>query len=142
VVVLDRGIPGTHGDDVCKVLVTEGSSSRVLMLTAAGAVVPGDARLIYRLASNLADNAVRYNTADGRVGVTLTASTTEAALTVTNTGPLYRQTRSADCSNPSSALPRTGPPARTGTASACPSSQTSPRRTEPASRSIRSPAAA
>jgi DNA-binding response OmpR family regulator len=38
VVVLDRDIPGVHGDDVCKALVAEGSPSRVLMLTAAGAV--------------------------------------------------------------------------------------------------------
>jgi len=38
VVVLDRDIPGVHGDDVCKALVAEGSSSRVLMLTAAGSV--------------------------------------------------------------------------------------------------------
>jgi len=38
VVVLDRDIPGTHGDDVCKALVAGGSASRVLMLTAAGAV--------------------------------------------------------------------------------------------------------
>jgi DNA-binding response OmpR family regulator len=38
VVVLDRDIPGVHGDDVCKALVAKGSSSRVLMLTAAGAV--------------------------------------------------------------------------------------------------------
>ena len=38
VVVLDRGIPGTHGDDVCKAIVAEGSPSRVLMLTAAGSV--------------------------------------------------------------------------------------------------------
>jgi DNA-binding response OmpR family regulator len=38
VVVLDRGIPGTHGDDVCRALVAERSPTRVLMLTAAGAV--------------------------------------------------------------------------------------------------------
>jgi DNA-binding response OmpR family regulator len=38
VVVLDRDIPGVHGDDVCRALVAVGSSSRVLMLTAAGAV--------------------------------------------------------------------------------------------------------
>jgi DNA-binding response OmpR family regulator len=38
VVVLDRDIPGVHGDDVCKALVAEGSTSRVLMLTAAGSV--------------------------------------------------------------------------------------------------------
>jgi DNA-binding response OmpR family regulator len=38
VVVLDRDLPGVHGDDVCRALVTEGAQSRVLMLTAAGAV--------------------------------------------------------------------------------------------------------
>jgi DNA-binding response OmpR family regulator len=38
VVVLDRDIPGVHGDDVCKTLVADGSPTRVLMLTAAGSV--------------------------------------------------------------------------------------------------------
>jgi DNA-binding response OmpR family regulator len=38
VVVLDRDLPGVHGDEVCRSLVTEGSESRVLMLTAAGSV--------------------------------------------------------------------------------------------------------
>jgi len=38
VVVLDRDIPGVHGDEVCRILAAEGSPSRVLMLTAAGAV--------------------------------------------------------------------------------------------------------
>jgi DNA-binding response OmpR family regulator len=38
VVVLDRDIPGVHGDDVCRAIVDQGSRSRVLMLTAAGAV--------------------------------------------------------------------------------------------------------
>jgi len=38
VVVLDRDIPGVHGDDVCKALAAQGSPSRVLMLTAAGTV--------------------------------------------------------------------------------------------------------
>ena len=38
VVVLDRDIPGVHGDEVCRTLVAEGHASRVLMLTAAGAV--------------------------------------------------------------------------------------------------------
>jgi DNA-binding response OmpR family regulator len=38
VVVLDRDLPGTHGDDVCRALVTERSASRVLMLTAASTV--------------------------------------------------------------------------------------------------------
>ncbi|MGH9093128.1 MAG: response regulator transcription factor [Acidimicrobiales bacterium] len=38
VVVLDRDLPGVHGDDVCRALVAEGAQSRVLMLTAAGAL--------------------------------------------------------------------------------------------------------
>jgi DNA-binding response OmpR family regulator len=38
VVVLDRDIPGVHGDDVCKQIAAGRSPSRVLMLTAAGAV--------------------------------------------------------------------------------------------------------
>ena len=38
VVVLDRDLPGTHGDDVCRALVSDRSASRVLMLTAAGSV--------------------------------------------------------------------------------------------------------
>ena len=38
VVVLDRDLPGMHGDDVCRTLAADRSLSRVLMLTAAGAV--------------------------------------------------------------------------------------------------------
>ena len=38
VVVLDRDLPGLHGDEVCKVLVAGGCESRVLMLTAASTV--------------------------------------------------------------------------------------------------------
>lgn len=38
VVVLDRDIPGIHGDEVCRTLVTRGSATRVLMLTASGTV--------------------------------------------------------------------------------------------------------
>ncbi len=38
VVVLDRDLPGTHGDDICQALVVERSASRVLMLTAATTV--------------------------------------------------------------------------------------------------------
>jgi DNA-binding response OmpR family regulator len=38
VVVLDRDLPGTHGDDVCRSLVAEGCESRVLMLTASSSV--------------------------------------------------------------------------------------------------------
>jgi DNA-binding response OmpR family regulator len=35
VIVLDRDLPGVHGDEVCARLVADGSRSRVLMLTAA-----------------------------------------------------------------------------------------------------------
>src|ERR1700691_835774 len=38
VVVLDRDLPGTHGDEVCRTLVAERCESRVLMLTAARSV--------------------------------------------------------------------------------------------------------
>jgi DNA-binding response OmpR family regulator len=37
-VVLDRDLPGTHGDEVCRRLVAGPSGSRVLMLTAASTV--------------------------------------------------------------------------------------------------------
>jgi signal transduction histidine kinase len=49
--------------------------------------VPGDARLMYRLVSNLVDNAIRYNITGGRVEVRLVASAAGATLTMTNTGP-------------------------------------------------------
>ncbi|MEU4745921.1 response regulator transcription factor [Actinosynnema sp. NPDC023658] len=35
VIVLDRDLPGTHGDDVCAALIAAGCRSRILMLTAA-----------------------------------------------------------------------------------------------------------
>ena len=38
VVVLDRDLPGVHGDQVCRTLVTQRSETRVLMLTAASTV--------------------------------------------------------------------------------------------------------
>jgi len=47
----------------------------------------GDALLIDRLVSNLIDNAIRYNFTGGRIDVTVAADTTEATLSVTNTGP-------------------------------------------------------
>ncbi|GAA0326434.1 response regulator transcription factor [Actinoallomurus spadix] len=36
VVVLDRDLPRVHGDEVCRSLVADGATARVLMLTAAG----------------------------------------------------------------------------------------------------------
>ena len=38
VVVLDRNLPGVHGDEICRRIVAEGSGSRILMLTAASTV--------------------------------------------------------------------------------------------------------
>jgi DNA-binding response OmpR family regulator len=38
VIVLDRDLPGLHGDEVCQRLVAKGSRSRVLMLTAAATI--------------------------------------------------------------------------------------------------------
>jgi DNA-binding response OmpR family regulator len=38
VVILDRDLPGVHGDEVCRALVAGGSESRVLMLTAASTI--------------------------------------------------------------------------------------------------------
>jgi len=38
VVVLDRDLPGTHGDEVCRKIVADRAGSRVLMLTAASTV--------------------------------------------------------------------------------------------------------
>jgi DNA-binding response OmpR family regulator len=38
VVVLDRDLPGVHGDEVCRQIVAGGTGSRVLMLTAASTI--------------------------------------------------------------------------------------------------------
>ena len=38
VVVLDRDLPGTHGDEVCTALTTAGKNTRILMLTASAAI--------------------------------------------------------------------------------------------------------
>ncbi|MGC9666538.1 response regulator transcription factor [Planosporangium sp. 12N6] len=38
VVVLDRDLPGMHGDEICAALVSAGALTRVLMLTASGSV--------------------------------------------------------------------------------------------------------
>jgi len=38
VVVLDRDLPGVHGDEVCRWIATSGAGSRVLMLTAASTI--------------------------------------------------------------------------------------------------------
>ncbi|MEV0384960.1 HAMP domain-containing sensor histidine kinase [Nonomuraea sp. NPDC050643] len=52
------------------------------------AVTAGDPGLIESLVANLVDNAVRHNHAGGHVEVTTRTSGTQAALTVTNSGPV------------------------------------------------------
>jgi signal transduction histidine kinase len=50
------------------------------------ATVAGDSRLLYRLVSNLLDNAIRYNVVGGHVEVGLIGGTWGARLTIANTG--------------------------------------------------------
>jgi DNA-binding response OmpR family regulator len=38
VLVLDRDLPGVHGDDICRALAQRGAALRILMLTASGTV--------------------------------------------------------------------------------------------------------
>src|SRR5580704_4993276 len=38
VVILDRDLPGLHGDELCRQIVDSSSTTRILMLTAAGEV--------------------------------------------------------------------------------------------------------
>src|SRR3984957_6688790 len=38
VLVLDRDLPGVHGDQICRSLVAEGHEGRILMLTASGSI--------------------------------------------------------------------------------------------------------
>jgi signal transduction histidine kinase len=54
-------------------------------VTAASAA--GDPRLVGRLASNLLENAVRYNVRDGSIRVRLDPGPDHAMLTIANTGP-------------------------------------------------------
>ena len=88
---LDRKEPVDLAVVIGEVLHTHepsAASGRLHVNAALGdATVPGDARLIHRLASNLVDNAIRHNITGGRVDITLAAGATEATLTVTNTGP-------------------------------------------------------
>jgi signal transduction histidine kinase len=52
------------------------------------ALITGDPRLVERLVSNLVENAIRHNAADGDVEISLGADGTSAALKVANTGPV------------------------------------------------------
>jgi signal transduction histidine kinase len=52
------------------------------------APVPGDPRLLQRLAANLIDNAVRHNVDGGRIDIHVAGSGSRAALAIANTGPV------------------------------------------------------
>jgi signal transduction histidine kinase len=54
------------------------------------APVSGDPLLLQRMAGNLIDNAIRHNIPGGKVRVRVTASSRQATLTITNTGPVIR----------------------------------------------------
>jgi signal transduction histidine kinase len=59
-----------------------------LEVVASPAVFPGDARLAERLITNLLDNAIRHNHAGGTVMVRTATASGQAALSVSNTGPV------------------------------------------------------
>ena len=59
-----------------------------VVTTLAAAPATGDPTLVERLATNLVDNAVRYNIPDGRIEVRTATERGGAALSVTNTGPV------------------------------------------------------
>jgi signal transduction histidine kinase len=55
--------------------------------TLSAAPIRGDARLVKRLASNLVENALRYNIPDGQVDITASTESGHATLHIANTGP-------------------------------------------------------
>jgi signal transduction histidine kinase len=73
------------------VLAHAGDAARrdVAVRTAlAPAPIRGDARLIERMLANVLDNAVRYNSAGGRVDITTGVRDGRAIFTIANTGPV------------------------------------------------------
>jgi signal transduction histidine kinase len=60
----------------------------------------GDRILVERLAANLVDNAVRYNTTGGSIQVETGSDDDQSYLTVTNTGPLVPQSKVASLFEP------------------------------------------
>jgi signal transduction histidine kinase len=60
----------------------------------------GDRVLVERLAANLVDNAVRYNTTDGSIQVHTGTAHGQSYLTVTNTGPLVPESKVASLFEP------------------------------------------
>jgi signal transduction histidine kinase len=83
---LDLADLATH---VVEQLRSDAAAADVEILSSPGrAPVVGDPLLLERLALNLVQNAVHYNTRGGWVSVTTRVSGSTAELTVTNTGPV------------------------------------------------------
>ena len=57
-----------------------------LSLTGEGAEISGVRRLVYEIIYNLCDHAIKYNRPGGSVGVCVTQSESEAAVTIADTG--------------------------------------------------------
>jgi signal transduction histidine kinase len=75
-------------DDVLQSLAPRASAQGVTVnATLSAAPMQGDARLVQRLASNLVENALRYNISGGQVDITAGAVRGRATLHIANTGP-------------------------------------------------------
>jgi len=89
---LDRRQPVDLTDMTTEILLTRETEAdrRGLRLTTHldDAHTLGDPHLIERLVVNLVDNALRHNTASGRIEVSTTSRAGAAVLSVTNTGPV------------------------------------------------------
>jgi signal transduction histidine kinase len=70
------------------VLDTTGLGGQRVHATLEPAVISGDPVLAERLIANLADNAVRYNIADGDIWISTRTMAGSSQLTVANTGPV------------------------------------------------------
>jgi signal transduction histidine kinase len=73
VIVLDRDLPGMHGDVVCRMVTASGNPAMILMLA--------------RMVDNLIDNAIRHNDPGGWLNVHGHAEQRAATLVIENGGP-------------------------------------------------------
>jgi signal transduction histidine kinase len=87
---LDRAEPIDLGAVVSAALRSHDGEAATMGLSVDARIEPvtvtGDRRLVERLVSNLLDNALRHNVADGRVEVTLRAQGGQPVLVIANTG--------------------------------------------------------
>jgi signal transduction histidine kinase len=75
-------------NDVLQSQAPHASAHRVTVnATLSAAPIRGDARLVERMASNLVENALRYNIPNGQVDITAGAESGHATLHIANTGP-------------------------------------------------------